>query len=333
MKTHPENRSWGDAYIQPRRCGNIGISQFGVFRVNDYIDVHLSLASSTAILRKDQSREINIERGRLTVFKHFEKLSAEMSRRGRSLPSDSSILAISCRNVLANLRCGAWIKGLTDSLLTVQNEDSSKSLRPYHFLAFRDGRFSIEEAFAESSFLKDCDWAVSGVPVFWDGEDVWERMLVESSDFSHLFHLPRGVDPSATNDSVARWRELLKLACDCLYLPRADAARILCEATSNLPLQNSYLHNCAGVTAEGELIVMMANGNLEHIGRKLAELGATRAIVLDNGGSSSAFYFPSIDVDSGIQLMAAPNFRPAGTAYLFAVLQEGRFCNYSAVGD
>jgi hypothetical protein len=145
------------------------------------------------------------------------------------------------------------------------------------------------------------------------------------ADFSHLFKLPRGADPTATSESVARWNVLHERAQRCLYLPRAEAARNFRELTNDLAHQDTYLHNCAGVTADGKLIVIIANASLTEIAAKLAEFGARRAIVLDNGGSSSVFYFRNPDVDGGVQLIAGPNFRPAGTAYLFVVLQGDQY--------
>jgi hypothetical protein len=298
--------------------------------VKEYSDVYLSLASTQSIAAKDPSSEVRPDRGRLTVFQHFERLSAEQERISSAFHSGSPILAISCRNVLANFRCGAWVRGVTPSFLTVQHEDSSRSERPYHFLSFRDGRFSIDEAFPEPSYLNGCSWAISGVPIFWDGEDVENRMLAEMTDFSHIFKLPRGADPSVTHKSITRWHTLRELAERSLYLPRDEAARKFRELTEGLASQETYLHNCAGVADDGTLIVIIANASLKEIAAKLAALGARRAIVLDNGGSSSVFYFRN--PDSGIQLVAGLHFRPAGTAYIFAVLKNDQFSNLPSLG-
>lgn len=309
------------------RSPSILTSQFVTFSVNEYSNVYLSLASNHPIASKDPTFEVRLDRGRLSGFEHFEKLLAELERVGSSISSGNPVLGISCRNVLANFRCGAWVRGVTPSFLTVQHEDASRSARPYHFLAFRNGRFSIDEEFPKRSYLDRCNWAISGVPIYWDGEDVADRMLAEMADFSHLFKLPRGVDPSVTPESIERWRFLREVVKQCLYLPRAEAARRFREVTAGLAVQRTYLHNCAGVTDDGKLIVVIANASLTEIAAKLADLGARRAIVLDNGGSSSVFYFRNTDVQAGIQLVAGPNFRPAGTAYLFAVLKGDQYCS------
>ena len=293
--------------------------------MSEYSHAYLSLASNHSIASKDPTFEVRVDRGRLSGFEHYEKLLAELDRVGESIPAGNAVLAISCRNVLANFRCGAWVRGVTPSFLTVQHEDASRSARPYHLLAFRNGRFSIDEAFPQRSYLDKCHWAISGVPIYWDGEDVTDRMLAEMADFSHLFKLPRGADPSVTAESVERWRFLREVVKQCLYLPRAEAARRFRDVTAGLAVQRTYLHNCAGVTEDGKLIVIIANASLMEIAAKLADLGATRAIVLDNGGSSSIFYFRNTDVDRGVQLVAGPNFRPAGTAYLFAVLKGDQY--------
>ena len=307
------------------RSPSIEISQFVTFSVNEYSNVYLSLAANHPIASKDSTFEVRLDRGRLTSFKHFEKLLTELEREGSTIPPDNPVLGISCRNVLANFRCGAWVRGVTPSFLTVQHEDALRSTRPYHFLAFRSGRFSIEERFPTRSYLDGCNWAISGVPIYWDGEDVADRMLAEISDFSHLFKLPRGADPTVTPESIERWRFLRDVVKQCLYLPRAEAARRFREVTAGLVVQRTYLHNCAGVTDDGKLIVIIANASLTEIAAKLADLGARRAIVLDNGGSSSVFYFRNTDLDRGVQLIAGPNFRPAGTAYLFAILKGDQY--------
>jgi hypothetical protein len=305
----------------------LGISQFSAFGLPNGVNVRLSLATHIPLAHKDQSRECNIDRGRLTVQQHFERIFCEAG-----LPtSGKAVMAVSCRNALSNFRCGAWVRGVTPKLLTVQDEDCSKSRRPYHFLGFKDGRFAIDEGFADTACLERFDWAVSGVPVYWDGEAVYDRMLAEISDFSHVFKLPRGADPSATEESLSRWRHLQQVATECLYLPRSEAVRRIRQKTEGMIRQDAYLHNCAGVTPEGQLVIVIANGRLERIGEQLADLGATRAIVLDNGGSSSVFYFRNGADASGVQLVGAPNFRPAGTAYFFAVLKEDRYCSLSAL--
>lgn len=293
--------------------------------MSEYSNAYLSLASNHSIASKDPTFEVRVDRGRLSGFEHYKKLLAELERVGESIPAGNAVLGISCRNVLANFRCGAWVRGVTPSFLTVQHEDVSRSARPYHFLAFRNGRFSIDEAFPQRSYLDGCHWAISGVPIYWDGEDVADRMLAEMADFSHLFKLPRGADPTVTPESVERWRFLREVVKQCLYLPRAEAARRFREVTAGLAVQRTYLHNCAGVTEDGKLIVIIANASLMEIAAKLADLGVTRAIVLDNGGSSSVFYFRNTDLDRGVQLVAGPNFRPAGTAYLFAVLKSDQY--------
>ena len=96
-------------------------------------------------------------------------------------------------------------------------------------------------------------------------------MLAEIADFSHLFKLPRGADPSVTPESIERWRFLREVVKECLYLPRAEAARRFREVTAGLAVQRTYLHNCAGVTDDGKLVVIIANASLTEIAAKLAD--------------------------------------------------------------
>lgn len=296
------------------------ISQAATFQIEDAVRAFLSLASDEAVHAKNPSRDTVVSYGRLPLTDHLHKLVAEADYRSASLLRSQPVLTISCRNVLANPRCGAWVRGRTPSFLCVTNEDPSRSLRPYHVLGFKHGRFVLDELFPDSGALADYEWALSGVPIYWNGEPIRDRMIAETSDFSHIYALPRGGHPDATERSVARWRQLHDRALEVLYAERRDAAGALLELTTDLPVETTYLHNCAGVTEDGRLIVIVANGGLERLGRALAACGAARAIVLDNGGSSSVSYYPNGCENAGVQLIAAPNFRAAGTAYMAIVL-------------
>lgn len=309
---------------------SLQVSQFATFHLDDYETVHLSLASDESIAPKDQNSELLIQRGRLTVQDHFAKVFDEAKRRGHPISTHAPILAVSCRNVMANPRCGAWIKGVTPAFLAPGNEDPAKSRRPYHFLGFRNGRFVLDEMFLSSHSLTRYDWILTGVPVYWDGEQIHNRMLAEISDFSHVYQLPRGSDPHATPQTVERWRQLRSLAAECLYASRDETMDRITEATRGLLPENNYLHHCAGVTADGKLLIMAAHGALEKIGARLASMGAERVLVLDNGGSCSIFYFPG-DTRQPVPLFAALNFRPFGTAYLFGVLRNSYYRSFSAL--
>jgi hypothetical protein len=99
------------------------------------------------------------------------------------------------------------------------------------------------------------------------------------------------------------------------------------EETSGLQYEDAYMHNCVGITADGQLINMINYTNLRQMARDLRNAGATRALVLDNGGSSSVFYFDNLPPDSAsvVQIIAGPNYRPRGTAYIFIVLSSGTY--------
>jgi hypothetical protein len=83
--------------------------------------------------------------------------------------------------------------------------------------------------------------------------------------------------------------------------------------------EDEYLHNVVGLTADRKMCVLIANGRLEHLGREIAKHGAQRAIMVDNGGSSTVFHFPKGFTQPPTQLVAGLNFRPSGTAFLVVV--------------
>ena len=279
----------------------------------------LSLASNRQLKRKNPTLKQSPAEGRSTVEEHLSHLVQSCKEHGNPIAPTAPLVALSCRNVLANLRCGAWIKGRTTGFLTVIEEESARARRPYHALGLKNGRLVIEEFIPRPDTLNSFEWLVTGVPVWWDGEPVFQRILTEAADPSHVFHLPRGHHPLATKETISRWQRLHRRFLDLVNSPLDEAFREMRKSALGLKRENNYLHNVVGVTADGRLRVLVGNGRLERLGKRIAECGVKRAIVVDNGGSTSVFYFPRGFRHRAIQLVAAPNYRPMGTALLIVV--------------
>ena len=145
--------------------------------------------------------------GRSTVEEHFAHLVAS----GRITDSAPAFLALSARNVLANLRCVGFIRGVTPQPVHALG-DTLASARPFYILAgLRSGGLEIALWDGHTPVPDQYDWFVSGVPVVWDGippESMLPRIIAESADPSHLWHLPRGEHPEASTGNEERIRKI-----------------------------------------------------------------------------------------------------------------------------
>jgi hypothetical protein len=297
--------------LECRQCLSLEIDSFDA--------MHLSMAAGHPLRSKDAALNPEMSEGRLTVREHLSHLVDSCMQQGDPIDPEAPLLAVSCRNVLANPRCGAWNKGRTPRFLTVSEEDPERAQRPYHVLGLKGGQVVIEELVPRRRALNSFEWMVSGVPVWWDGQRVFPRMLPEVADLSHVFRLPRGQHPLATQETISRWRRLRRIFWDLIASPREVTFAEMRRETRGLEREDDYLHNIIGVTPQGQLRVLVANGRLERLGQRLAASGARRALMVDNGGSSSVFWFRRGYRQRPIQLIAAPNYRPRGTVFLFVV--------------
>lgn len=279
----------------------------------------LSLASAQPVERKDPSLTNQLLAGRITVEEHILQLVETCERQGHPIDPAAPLLAVSCRNVLANARCGAWVRGQTASFITIAGESPQRAQRPYHVLGLKKQGLAMEEFLPHRDAVASFDWMISGVPVWWDGEPVFPRILTEASDPAHVFKLPRGGHPLATEQTAARWRRLEERFRSLIDSPREHAFAEMLKETVGLEREDDYLHNVIGITPDGQLRVLVANGRLESLGDQMAASGVRRALMVDNGGSSTVFFFPDGFRQKYIQLVAGLNYRPSGTAFLVLV--------------
>lgn len=284
-----------------------------------FINAVLSLAQYSPSNEKQVASGKHTAKSRLLIQEHAEKLMTE----GRIDPNIPTVV-VSVRNTLSNLRCGAWVRSLTNGFITVAEEDPAKSTRPYHIIGMRkDGQLEITELFQKS--LPQYEWAFSGVPILWE-DYLYERMITECADHSHIWHIPRGNHPQATEQTKKTWEQLHEIFRSVLYVDRKTAAKEINKCASGLEREKGYfLHNAMGVDDDGRLLQLSSMGSLEKLGTELQEMGARRALMVDNGGSISVWFFPSGLKAAGIPLFALPNHRPLGTAYLFLQLEDAKF--------
>src|SRR6185369_17833855 len=95
-------------------------------------------------------------------------------------------------------------------------------------------------------------WA--GIPVLWDdrsADELFDLILIEAADHSHVFELPRGNHPNATDATRRAWQALNQVFLENLY---ADSERAVGEMKGaigrlgqGLPRAETYLHSVLGV--------------------------------------------------------------------------------------
>ncbi|VEN74914.1 conserved hypothetical protein [Candidatus Desulfarcum epimagneticum] len=297
--------------------------------------IHLSLSQFVPPEKKELAGPRgHTKASRLTVKEHLKKMLMEK----RILDCNRPFMVLSVRNALANLRCVAWLKDHTPTPISVSEEYGIlfKS-RPYYLFGEKKGKLVIEK-WDPKSWDPDAglnfSWFVSGPPVLWDDadKDTLFRMIVpEAADHSHVWRLPRGSHPDATDKTRDQWKSLQKIFMENMTASPESAFEALngYAVENDLQREDGYLHNMIGLDGEGNLCQLVASGRLEDLGRQMGDRGVKRALCLDNSGSITAQFFHE-GIAGAVAgeyrcLVAAPNHRSPGAAYLIVELQDHTF--------
>lgn len=262
---------------------------------------------------------------RFTLDEHLAYLSSS-----GALAADRPLLVLGMRNSLVNLRCPVIAEGRVHA---VAGEVPEKSRRSYFGIGARGGRLQTGDALGDAcQDWSDADFFCAGVPVLderFESAALFDAILTEAADHSHLYQLPRGNHPLATDASRAAWAHLHDTFTAHLNSDRASAAAAMRSALETLRPEPSrcanYLHVVLGLGVAGEICCVIAHGRLESIGRRAAELGAKRAVCVENSGSAMPTFLPEGTAGPRIPLFRAPNFRPQGRALLVIELESSGF--------
>jgi hypothetical protein len=262
--------------------------------------------------------------GKFTLEEHLQGALD----RGRIMPR-VPLLALGLRNNLVNPRAIVQTMG---SILAAENEDPARSRRPYYGLLYSGGRFQMVKRSKFDDRPTGGDFFCSGIPVLWDdlgGEALFERILVEAADHSHVFDLPRGNHPLASDASREAWQALHEAFLATLHEEVGVAVRAMRAALAACPQAlkrcDTYLHSLLGVDRQGSLVNVVAYGRLEDLGHLAAARGCRRAVCVENSGSVMPTYLPEGWPGPIVPLMRAPNFRPKGRVVLLIELADDSF--------
>ncbi len=264
--------------------------------------------------------------GKYTLEQHLEHLTAS-----EKINPDNPLLVLGVRNNLVNLRCPVSYNG---EAYAIEGEQPSLSQRPYYGIGFRQNRFECGLLLGGQSQPNEWNFFCAGIPVLWDdlGEpELFDRMLAETADHSHLFELPRGNHPSATDITRQAWQNLNRTFTEHLYSDMQTASQAMRETAAQYdpPLSRSaeYFHALLGVRNDGGLVCLFAQGRLEGLGDTLRQRGCRRAICVENSGSVMPTFLPKGIRGETIPLVRAPNFRPKGRAIIVITLEHIGFTN------
>jgi len=295
--------------------------------------VHLSLNQYTPVSKKDLVGNKHTKESRKTPFEHLEQLAKQK----KITDLNSPLMILSTRNVLANLRCIAYLKDYTKRPIAVFEEDDVifKS-RPYYVFGEKEGKLTIDtwDPLKWDNETNPFSWFISAVPVLWDDIDsdlLFQKIVAESADHSHVWYLPRGSHPDATDSSRKNWQDLQDIFLNNLTSSEESAFKKLNEYASekNLIREENYFHNIIGLDSENNICQYISKGKLEDLGQNIKKLGAKRALCVDNSGSVTVQFLKKgiagALTGESIQLIAAPNQRNRGTTYLVIELKDSKF--------
>lgn len=268
--------------------------------------------------------------GKYTLEEHLDFLSGQNAiRPGRPL------LALGLRNNLVNLRAPVIWRG---KAYAVEGEQPEQSARPYYGLGSRAGKLVLDCALGTGRTPEEWpEFFCAGIPILWDQLDddaLFDLMLAETADHSHLFDLPRGKHPLATDETRAAWKRLQEVFVRHLYADQQTASQALRDELSQFtpPLRrcDNYLHAIIGSRPDGELVCLFAHGRLESLGHIAKQRGCHRAVCVENSGSIMPTLLPDGLGGKAIPLIRAPNFRTKGRAILALELPDMKFESFSS---
>lgn len=244
------------------------------------------------------------------------------SRRARS----SAFLVLGSRNSFQNLLLPIWLAGRF-----IHRLDEPWQTTTYTALCrVQSGTLVIQKVrFRESSSGivvkgesgEPVQLAVVGQPILFRSEIPPVPLLAAMTyDQRHIVHL-LWEDWQTQALPELRWHrdahdELMSAFMANLNAPVATRAAALADIVARRGLQeeDGYLHSSLGLTPDGSVVLLMMTGSLGDHGRMQRRLGAESAILLDNGGSVGAAYWPATADPRGLDDVA-PRVIGAGSYF------------------
>ncbi len=212
-----------------------------------------------------------------------------------------------------------------------------EELPAYYGIGNRDGRLTVGDSYGGGA-SRWPDFFCAGIPVLWDdvdGDALLDLILAEAADHSHVFDLPRGNHPDATEATREAWTHLHDVFRSIVHADLRAAVRTMRAVvrTINPPLRrcDNYLHAVLGTRSDGTLVCIYAHGRLEGLGH-IAKANGCRRAGRENSGSIMPTYLPDGIEAEQVPLVRAPNFRPRGRVVLVLELKSRAFEPLAMIG-
>jgi len=250
-----------------------------------------------------------------------------------------AVLAIGNGNLLSNLGIVGYIKG-TDSTRFLKTAWEDKRItNGWQYTCFhcsknpKTGKAGIEKvSFQDGKPTPDLnhDWIASGQPILWNGiVSNPEDLIAETYDFRHIYQLRATVGShKETKDAYEKIQEYMSFWMDVFQdgnLTQEMAAQKLKREAYRkaFSIECRYLQNALGVDRSGNLYVVQKHGTMRDIAQTLKQMGAERAILLDQGGSVGVFYQSPKYCKEGDFITRSRDLRPTRLCILvFKVIDE-----------
>lgn len=255
---------------------------------------------------------------RIDYKRHLERLKLESPDKGRAS------LVVGNGNLLSNLGIIGWKDG---RFLRVAWEERRINSGWWYscFYATTQGRTGIARfsfqtnppqpagdlAFKNGEALA---WVTSGQPILWDGIVANpEDLIAETYDVRHIYRLRTTVgDKSQQEKAKAVVGDLTELWIKQLGEPFGKATRILRDfaVQRRLVVESRYFMGALGVDDDGRVYIVQRHGSISETGQTLAGLGATRGILLDQGGGVGTFYWSADPNKEKVFIFRSRDLRP-----------------------
>ena len=264
------------------------------------------------------------------------------------------VVAIGNGNLLSNLGILGWINrdGRPRLLKSAWEEKRIRSGWPYTCLYYdRDRKRAGIDRFTflsgEPEPARSLAWLSSGQPILWDSRaPETEELIAETYDIRHVYILraTSGTDEERRQarrkiqEYMKLWMEVFAHGAFSSAVERLKTAArrpefrfdTLRDGEEQEPLgvdreerpfiERRYLQSAIGVNSEGDIFVVQKHGSMKELGLTLNDMGATRGILLDQGGSVGMFYASEEDLmrsgDTGRFILQSRDFRPARLSIL-----------------
>jgi hypothetical protein len=247
----------------------------------------------------------------------------EHVRQLRQRAQDSAWIVVGNGNLLSNVGIVGWHDGMTLRVAWEERRMQIGWAYSCFWVATSGrtgiGRFSFQDGLPrpledQPAGPGELAWVTSGQPILWDGKVARpKKVIAETYDVRHVYHLPTTVgDDSQKQRALRQVCRFTTLWVNQLLKPMAQATRVLNKFASreHLGTEDRYFMGALGADEEGRVYLVQRHGSISDVARALRDRGATRAILLDQGGGVGTYYQSDRHCPAGAFIFRSRDLRP-----------------------